>query len=380
MERLKFQPCKGDFGYKAALDGTVIFEKNDKVTYLREVVFNENGIKYVRVKRRGEYKHVKVAEMVALAYIPKKRGDLLYCRNGNWNDWTLENLYWHNPRELPENRAKEWKAVKNFRYKYEVSEDGMVRKYKTCETLSLIERGGYLYVKLYTGRNKTTGDTASSNYYSVAFLVAQAFIDNPGKNTIVGHKDGNLHNNHYSNLVWGKKDTPSSFKKRRPPVKVDEYSLAGMYIRTWDSITQAGVSHEINSQYISGCCKGIHITAGGRVWRWHGEPFDTHRTPEIIELEPGEYYKTYPNTDVEVSNHGKVRNIKTGRIYKKHRGGVIRIRKNGKTIQKRIHVLVAELFLDNPNGYKRVAFKDGNRENVCAGNLMWAMDDKKYEE
>lgn len=33
--------------------------------------------------------------------------------------------------------------------------------------------------------------------------------------------------------------------------------------------------------------------------------------------------------------------------------------------------LVAEEFIPNPNGYKYVGFKDGNKENCSADNLYW---------
>lgn len=36
-----------------------------------------------------------------------------------------------------------------------------------------------------------------------------------------------------------------------------------------------------------------------------------------------------------------------------------------------VHNIIANLFLDNPNGYVQVHFIDGNPANVCADNLAW---------
>lgn len=36
-----------------------------------------------------------------------------------------------------------------------------------------------------------------------------------------------------------------------------------------------------------------------------------------------------------------------------------------------VHNIIANLFLDNPNGYVQVHFIDGNPANVCVDNLIW---------
>lgn len=44
---------------------------------------------------------------------------------------------------------------------------------------------------------------------------------------------------------------------------------------------------------------------------------------------------------------------------------------DGKTKAAKVHRLVAELFVPNPQGLKEVNHKDGNKLNNCADNLEW---------
>ena len=50
--------------------------------------------------------------------------------------------------------------------------------------------------------------------------------------------------------------------------------------------------------------------------------------------------------------------------------GYRRVRLQGRTFK--VHRLVAEAFIDNPDGLPYVLHKDGNRENNHASNLEWS--------
>ena len=110
----------------------------------------------------------------------------------------------------------------------------------------------------------------------------------------------------------------------------------------------------------------------------------------ILNMEDKEIWKPIKGYDIEylISNYGNIispehkiidkRGIEQKfkkRIIKPvlHSTGyyVVTFRKQGKKITIRIHRLVAELFVENPNNYNIVDHIDGNKTNNKATNLRW---------
>ena len=84
-----------------------------------------------------------------------------------------------------------------------------------------------------------------------------------------------------------------------------------------------------------------------------------------------ETWKTIIECDAyEVSNHGRIRKIKTGRLIIgcKHKG--YRLFKT-KRYQKTIHRIVAEYFIPNVYGKPYVNHIDANKSNNHYANLEW---------
>ena len=52
---------------------------------------------------------------------------------------------------------------------------------------------------------------------------------------------------------------------------------------------------------------------------------------------------------------------------------------NGKNTLRYVHKLVATLFLENPNNYKKLIHLDGDKSNARADNLQW-VDQKVFNE
>lgn len=78
----------------------------------------------------------------------------------------------------------------------------------------------------------------------------------------------------------------------------------------------------------------------------------------------------------QVSNQGRIWNVKTQRILKPINAGngyyrVHLTAKNGKRKCELIHRLVALVFLPNPNNYPVVNHKDENPANNALDNLEW---------
>ena len=82
----------------------------------------------------------------------------------------------------------------------------------------------------------------------------------------------------------------------------------------------------------------------------------------------------------EVSNLGRVKNVETGRILKpgKDRYGYLQLvlSKNGIMKTIKVHRLVAQAFLPNPNNYPQVNHRDEDKTNNTIDNLEWC--DAKY--
>ena len=50
--------------------------------------------------------------------------------------------------------------------------------------------------------------------------------------------------------------------------KIEQYTVNGDFIKTWDCIKDAANELHIKNSDISGCCKGRHYTCGGYRWQY----------------------------------------------------------------------------------------------------------------
>lgn len=77
----------------------------------------------------------------------------------------------------------------------------------------------------------------------------------------------------------------------------------------------------------------------------------------------------------QINEHGEIKNIKTNKFRKlsiKKNGYVyVDLYKTGKGKWYRVHRLVAEAFIPNPNNLPYVMHLDNNKENNSVDNLKW---------
>lgn len=119
--------------------------------------------------------------------------------------------------------------------------------------------------------------------------------------------------------------------------------------------------------------------------------FRNSQTGKIIKYFPKYYYfKAFPElftTDgeewrpldfdarYEISNTGKVRNVKTMRLLKQtlNKDGYLTLsfKINDKYTSKFVHKLVANAFIPNPNNYTEINHIDEDKSNNCVENLEW---------
>lgn len=91
---------------------------------------------------------------------------------------------------------------------------------------------------------------------------------------------------------------------------------------------------------------------------------------ENIKLNlPGEIWKPISNTTYQVSNFGRVKSKK--KILSPWNDGVGYKKVSIHPEVLKVHRLVASAFIDNPNNYRCVNHKDGDKSNNHVDNLEW---------
>ena len=122
--------------------------------------------------------------------------------------------------------------------KYEASTDGHIRNKKTKRVLKeFVGKDGYV-------RTQFDGKTRL-----VHRVIAFAFIASDVNKPFVNHKDGNKQNNSVDNLEWCTRKYNSYHAKINKLInstKVNQYDMNGNFIKTYDSLYDAGINNNLN--------------------------------------------------------------------------------------------------------------------------------------
>ena len=204
---------------------------------------------------------------------------------------------------------EEWRDIVGYEGKYKISNRGRLflcgvyrdgRRYRPHIKKTRLDAWGYEYANLtdFEGKVKT---------HKIHRLVAVAFIDNPNNLPCIDHIDGDRTNNKVDNLRWAsyemnannpitrerlsiaskkysrqdhvrekrRRDAfkPQNILARRQKIirQVCQYSKEGVFIKEFDSITNAALSVNGKSTSITRACKGRRPTAYGFIWRYKDE-------------------------------------------------------------------------------------------------------------
>lgn len=155
---------------------------------------------------------------------------------------------------------EEWKDIKGFERLYQVSNLGNVKSLKFGKERILKpckNKKGYLCVWLFKNGKGKIG--------RVNRLVANAFLPNPNNLPEVNHIDEDKNNNRVDNLEWMSTKNNVRYSQAK---SVNQYTLDGRFIRTWDCINELFYQFGYNVSHIIECCKGKLKTSYGFLWKY----------------------------------------------------------------------------------------------------------------
>lgn len=189
---------------------------------------------------------------------------------------------------------EEWKPVVGYENNYEVSNLGRVRSQSRRGTRGGILKPspdiwGYLYVGLCKNGEKET--------CQVHQLVMESFVGRCPDGCEVDHIDWNPSNNRLDNLSyqpkginrarrspeWKKNHSEANKKLAQDPEwrkshaeamrrtkskPVNQYTLGGIFVKTWESAREIERELGINNSNISQCCNEKRKKAGGFIWKY----------------------------------------------------------------------------------------------------------------
>ena len=166
----------------------------------------------------------------------------------------------------------------------EVTSEGLVRADSSKDwRQGRVHDSGYY---LLTFQFDKEGNNKDSCGHYVHHLVAEAFHGPRPNGYVVDHKDENKLNNHATNLQYisrsenQKKSFVVGNSKAPGMKKIDQFDLDGSFIKTHVSMSEAAREVKLKGpEGISFCCSNKYKSAGGFVWRFHGQDFDQEHRP-----------------------------------------------------------------------------------------------------
>ena len=189
------------------------------------------------------------------------------------------------PRKQRANMKEEWKDIRGYEGRYQISNLGNVKSLNYANTgrQKLLHPSshhlGYLIVRLVRPENIRPENKM------VHTLVASAFIPNSSNKPCVNHIDGNKQNNVVTNLEWvthkenmehaittglrnphfNNKPLGDNNPSRKP---ILQFTKNGDFVKRWECISEASRYMKCTPAQITNNAKGRNKTCHGFVWRY----------------------------------------------------------------------------------------------------------------
>lgn len=208
--------------------------------------------------------------------------------------WKTER--WLNIEDLPN---EIWKDIDEYQGLYQISNYGRIKSlekdkhegFHIKESIYVLRQGysGYLYVNLSKQSVKKT--------FQIHKLVAKYFgLEN---NEEINHIDGIKQNNNIKNLEYSnrKKNEEHCWKSGLKHGRcVNQFSIDGQLIKTFDSIKEAAEATNCCKTSIIKCCNGEYQSSGGYKWEYVNE-INNNRSGKAIKVSQydldGNFIKEY---------------------------------------------------------------------------------------
>jgi hypothetical protein len=273
---------------------------------------------------------------------------------------------------LLDNEEK-WKAIPDC-FPYEVSDQGRIRNSSSGLIRKLSQKAEYIQVRLLVNKKGV--------YRSVHKLVAEQFLPPPTdkRKKLVNHKNGNKKDNRAENLEWVSQSENKLHaihvlgKNKGCERAVIQCDLEDKEIQTFNSLIKAADELKLESRRIGLACRESD-EYGGFKWRYAEEK---EAEIDLADWKPVPYNDNYLMS-------------KSGQIYSKFSRKLMKIQRaesgyecvcisgGEKVVRKYIHILMAETFLNKPEGTV-VNHKDGNKANNHLDNLECVSQSKNILE